>query len=81
MQGLAERLQLTSLISHLSHHLSPLSHGLYSKKMAVEDSLLEYLAHSYVRATKEMSKSGGVAGDELMEVIQMSKRLIGEMAG
>ena len=49
--------------------------------MAVEDSLLEYLAHSYLRATKEMSKSGGVAGDELMEVIQMSKRLIGEMAG
>ena len=78
---MTERLQLTSLISHCSNHRSPLSHGLYSKEMAVEGSLLEYLAHSYLRATKEMSKSGGVAGDELMEVIQMSKRLIGEMAG
>ena len=78
---MAERLQLTSLTSHLSHHLSPLGHGLYSKEMALEASPLKYLSHSYVRASKEMSKSDVVVGPELMQVIQKSKHLMGEMAG
>ena len=78
LQGLAERLQLTSLTSHLCRQASPLGQGLYSKEMALESSPLEYLARCCVRANREMSRSDAAVG---VELIQKSKQLIGKMAG
>ena len=78
MQGLAERLQLTSLPMHLVDFHSSRGRGLYSKEMALESSPLEYLAHSYERANKEMTES---CGADLVQLIQKCKGLIGQMAG
>ena len=75
LQGLAERLQLMSHSTHLVHYRCGLSHGLYSKEMAMESSPLDYLAHSYARAIREKTES------PLSGLIQKCKDLIGEMAG
>lgn len=52
--------------------------GLYSKQMALESSPLDYLAHSYARASKEMTGRGGA---DLVHLIKKCKELIGQMAG
>ena len=75
MQGLAERLQLTSHHTHLVHNGSGLGHGLYSEEMAMESSPLDYLAHTYVRASREKTEP------PLAGLIQKCKDLAGDMAG
>lgn len=75
MQGLAERLQLTSHRTHLTHNSYGLSHGLYSEEMAIESSPLDYLAHTYARASREKTEP------PLADLIQKCKDLVGEMAG
>ena len=75
MQGLAERLQLSSHSTHLVHNGCGLGQGLYSKEMAMESSPLEYLAHSYDRASREKAEP------PLAGLVQKCRDLVGEMAG
>lgn len=65
---------------HLVDFHSSRRRGLYSKEMALESSPLEYLAHSYARASKEMTEESCGAPD-LVQLVQKCKGLIGQMAG
>ena len=67
-----------SLSMYLVDFRSSRGSGLYSKEMALESSPLEYLGHSYARASKEMTEYGGT---NLVQLIQKCKELIGQMAG